>query len=83
MSQTKRGSAIEAVVNTFVGLTIAFVAQAFICWVYGIKLTPHDNAIIVFWMTVLSILRSYFVRRMFNRIRQFERYCEGGIQNDG
>lgn len=83
MSQSKRGSAVEAVVNTFVGLTIAFFAQWLICLAYGIKLTPHDNAIIVFWMTVLSILRSYFVRRMFNRIRQFERYCEDGIRNNG
>ncbi len=66
MSQTKTAPAIEAVANTFIGLTIAFFAQAAICWVYGIKLTPADNAIIVFWMTIISVLRSYCVRRMWN-----------------
>jgi hypothetical protein len=67
MSQTKRASFVEAITNTSVGLLIAFAAQWFICWVYGIKLTPHDNGIIVFWMTVLSVVRSYVVRRVFNR----------------
>jgi hypothetical protein len=67
MSQSKKASFLEAVTNTLVGLAIAFAAQWLICWVYGIKLTAHDNAIIVFWMTVLSIFRSYVLRRIFNR----------------
>jgi len=64
--QTKLGSLTEAVVNTLVGLFIAFYAQLAICWAYNIPLSAKANAIIVFWMTVLSVLRSYAVRRIAN-----------------
>lgn len=67
MSQTKKASFVEAITNTFIGLLIAFFAQWLICWVYSIPLSSKQNLIIVFWMTVLSILRSYVVRRIFNR----------------
>jgi hypothetical protein len=66
LHQSKRASAVEAVANTFIGLSVAFFAQAAICWAYGIKLSPHDNAVIVAWMTVISVLRSYCVRRVWN-----------------
>jgi len=64
--QSKTASAVEAVVNTFVGLAIAFAAQSFICWVYGIELSNEDNFIIVSWMTAISVLRSYAIRRAWN-----------------
>jgi hypothetical protein len=67
MSQTQKHSIEEAVVNTAVGLLIAWAAQALICWAYNIPLTAKDNWIIVFWMTVLSLARNYCVRRFFNR----------------
>lgn len=67
MSQSKKASFVEAVVNTAIGLLIAFVAQLAITWAYSIPLSHTDNAIIVFWMTVLSIARGYVVRRMFER----------------
>lgn len=68
--QTKLGSLMEAVVNTLVGLLIAFYAQLAICWAYNIELSAKSNAIIVFWMTVLSVLRSYVVRRIANRLQE-------------
>ncbi len=64
--QSKLSSWTEAVVNTFVGLVIAFAAQWLICWVYDIPLSATHNFIIVFWMTIISVLRSYGVRRIFN-----------------
>jgi len=57
---------VEAVVNTVVGLVIAMVATAAICKAYSIPMTWENNFIITFWMTVLSVLRSYVIRRMFN-----------------
>ncbi|MEN9589045.1 MAG: hypothetical protein RLZZ481_831 [Pseudomonadota bacterium] len=64
--QSKTMSAIEAVTNTAVGLVISFAATAAICRVYDIPMTYEANAILTFWMTVLSIARSYVMRRVFN-----------------
>lgn len=66
MSQSKRMSMVEAVVNTAIGLVVAMVATAAICKVYGIPMSWDNNFIITFWMTVLSVLRSYVLRRFFN-----------------
>ena len=64
--QSKSMSMVEAVVNTLVGLGVAMVAIAAICKAYGIPMTWENNFIITFWMTVLSVLRSYLLRRLFN-----------------
>jgi len=64
--QSKSMSMVEAVVNTVVGLGVAMVATAAICKAYGIPMTWENNFIITFWMTVLSVLRSYLLRRLFN-----------------
>ena len=64
--QSKLASAAEAVVNTGVGVLIAFAAQWLICWAYNIPLSASDNAIIVGWMTGISVIRSYVIRRAWN-----------------
>ena len=64
--QSKSMSFIEALVNTVVGLGVAMVATAAICKAYGIPMTWENNLIITFWMTVVSVLRSYLLRRLFN-----------------
>lgn len=66
MNQSKKMSMVEAVVNTAVGLVIAMLATAAICKAYGIPMSWENNFIITFWMTVLSVLRSYLLRRLFN-----------------
>ena len=64
--QSKTMSMVEAVVNTVVGLGVAMGATAAICKAYGSPMTWENNVIITFWMTVLSVLRSYLLRRLFN-----------------
>lgn len=64
--QSKSMSMVEAVVNTVVGLVVAMIATAAICKAYSIPMTWENNFIITFWMTVLSVLRSYLLRRLFN-----------------
>ncbi len=66
MSQTKLGSILEALANTAIGLLIAFVAQGFLFYIYDIQVSHAQNAWIVFWMTILSVIRSYWCRRLFN-----------------
>jgi len=64
--QSKLGSIVEAVVNTAVGIVVAMVATTAICKAYNIPMSWANNVIITFWMTVLSVLRSYLLRRLFN-----------------
>lgn len=66
MSQSKLGSLAEAVVNTAIGLLVAMFATAGICKLYGIPMSWENNFIITFWMTVISIARSYIIRRAWN-----------------
>lgn len=67
MTQSKLESLMEAVVSTLVGLAIAFAAQALIAWVYDMPLSVRDNFLLVFWMTVISVLRQYVIRRIWNK----------------
>lgn len=66
MTQSKGMSLLEAVVNTVIGLVVAMFATAAICKAYGIPMSWENNFIITFWMTVISIVRSYLLRRLFN-----------------
>ena len=65
--QSKKASAAEAVVNTVVGFFIAWVAQWVICWAYDIKMNNIEVTIVTFWMTVVSLVRLYVIRRMWNK----------------
>ena len=67
-NQSKVSSLAEAVVNTALGLFIAMLATAVICKGYGIPMSWENNFIITFWMTVLSIARSYVLRRAFDAV---------------
>lgn len=67
MSQSKAMSFIEAITNTAVGLLIAYFAQIwFFAWA-GIAVTDSQNLALVLFMTVVSIVRSYALRRLFNK----------------
>lgn len=67
MSQSKSMSLLEAVTNTAVGLVIAYFAQIwFFAWA-GIAVTDSQNVALVLFMTVVSIVRSYMLRRLFNK----------------
>jgi len=69
MTQSRLMSLLEALVNVVVGLVISMVATWVICWYYDIPMTVTHNAILTFWMSVLSIVRSYVLRRVFNNAR--------------
>ncbi len=65
-SQSKLASLVESVVNTLVGLVIAMGATFVICWAYSIPMTLSQNFILTSWMTVISVLRGYVIRRLWN-----------------
>jgi len=69
MSQSRRMSMIEAVTNVLVGYGVAVLAQRAIFPLFGIAVSLGDNLAIGAAFTVVSLVRSYAVRRMFNAIK--------------
>ena len=65
--QTNKDSLIEAVVNVFTGMVINLITQIIIFPVYGINVTFQTNLSIVGIFTVLAVVRTYAVRRIFNK----------------
>jgi hypothetical protein len=72
--QTRKLSAIEAVMNVLIGYGIAIVAQLLIFPRFGGHFSLSDNLQIGALFTVVSLLRSYCLRRMFNWISTKELY---------
>lgn len=64
--QTRLMSFVETLTNTFIGFTTALVAQLFIFWVLGIKVPLETNFLLVTYFTIISLIRTYVVRRVFN-----------------
>lgn len=65
--QSKRQSLIEACTNVAVGFLISLASQLVIFHLYEVRLTIADNVAITLWFTVISIVRSYALRRAFDR----------------
>ena len=66
--QSRRMSAIEAVANVCLGYGVAVLAQLAVFPLFGLHPSLGDNLAIGAAFTVVSLLRSYAVRRMFNAI---------------
>ena len=65
--QSRTQSAIESCLNVIIGYAVALASQLAIFPMFGIQIPLSDNIAIGAWFTVISIIRSYAVRRMFNR----------------
>lgn len=68
MSQTKRMSVVESMVNLAVGMIVALISQIVIFGLYDIPVNLSQNIEMTAWFTVVSFVRSYCLRRMFNRM---------------
>jgi len=66
MSQTRLSSFIEAIINVAIGFAINFTANMFIFPMFGFHITPGANLLMGLIYTVISVVRSYAVRRWFN-----------------
>ena len=67
MRQTKLGSFYESLINVAIGFGINFVANLVILPLFGFDITLTDNLYIGLLYTVVSVARSYVVRRWFDR----------------
>jgi len=68
MSQTKKHSILESLVNVAMVYSIALLSQLLIFPLYNVHLPIQDNIAIGVWFTVISLIRSYVLRRWFNKI---------------
>jgi hypothetical protein len=68
--QLKRHSLIESITNVVVGYGVAFLSQLAIFPIFGITVSIRDNLAIGGFFTVISIVRSYVLRRIFTSITE-------------
>ena len=66
VKQSKRDSLMEAVTNTTVGFFVSLLTWAALAPIMGIPLVWSQNFIITAVFTVVSVIRSYILRRAFN-----------------
>jgi hypothetical protein len=70
MNQTRLGSLLEAWANIIIGFVINWTANMLVFPLFGFDITGTQ----AFWVGVIftgiSLVRSYALRRAFNRIRR-------------
>jgi len=70
MTQTRHQSLIEALTNVAIGYTVALLSQLIVFPLVGVEVDFATNLEIGAYFTLISICRSYLVRRYFNRRNQ-------------
>ena len=66
MNQSKLSSFIEACINVAIGFSINFVMNLLILPIFGFHISLSDNFLMGLMYTVVSVARSYAIRRWFN-----------------
>ena len=67
--QSRRQSLIEAITNVAVGYALAVLTQIVVFPWFGLKVSLNDNLAIGAIFVIISFLRSYALRRLFERWR--------------
>lgn len=67
--QSKRMSFVESWANVAIGFGINFIGQFIIYPLVGLEVHIGQNLEIGAFFTVVSVVRSYCIRRFFNRIK--------------
>jgi hypothetical protein len=68
ISQPRHHSLLESIVNVSVGYVVAVIATQTVLPFFGYHPTLNENLQISAIFTVISLVRSYVVRRVFNAI---------------
>jgi hypothetical protein len=69
MKQSRSMSLVESVANVVVGYGIAVVSQLLLFPVFGMHMTLEQNLKLAGAFTIISICRSFALRRIFEAIR--------------
>lgn len=67
--QTKKMSLVETCCNVAIGYVVAILSQLLVFPIFDIHIPFSDNLLIGLWFTVISIIRGYLVRRLFNKLK--------------
>jgi len=69
MKQSRLMSLVESLANVLVGYGVAVVTQIAVFPLFGLAVTISENLLIGLIFTVMSIVRSYALRRGFEALR--------------
>jgi uncharacterized membrane protein (DUF441 family) len=69
MSQSASMSLVEAVVNVLVGFAVAVLTQMGVFPLFGLQTTLVQDLRLGAIFTLVSLLRSFLLRRLFERLR--------------
>ncbi len=69
MKQSRLMSLVESLVNVLVGYGVAVATQMAVFPLFGLAVTVTENLLIGLIFTVVSIVRSYALRRSFEALR--------------
>jgi hypothetical protein len=64
--QTRLMSLVESVANIVVGYGVAVITQLLVFPLFGLAASLADNLVIGLIFTIVSLARSYALRRFFN-----------------
>jgi hypothetical protein len=68
--QSKLFSFIESVANVIVGFVVAVLSNVLVLPFFGFEPTFNEAASIGLIFTLISLCRSYILRRLFNKIKR-------------
>ena len=68
MRQSRRMSLTEAIANVVIGYILAVATQVAVFPIFGIHITLADDLRIGFVFAVVSLIRGFMLRRVFERI---------------
>lgn len=60
-------SGVESITNTVVGYFVAVASQFVIYPAFGFPISLEQSLIVSAWFTIISLARSYLLRRFFNK----------------
>lgn len=75
MTQSRTMSLVEAITNVVVGYGIAVVTQIVVFPVFGLYTTLGQNLAMGAAFTIVSLIRSFALRRLFEAIRVRDFSC--------
>lgn len=70
--QSKVDSLIESISNILIGYIVAIISQLLVFPLFDIVIPLADNLLIGLYFTGISLVRSYAICRLFNRIFTFK-----------
>ena len=72
--QTKRGALVETFGNTFSGFALSYLVWVFVVApLWELDVTYTDNFLITCVFTVISLVRSYFWRRLMTKVHSHDK----------